>query len=157
TCAGPCTQGSLAVFGRNRQALSNQSSTTTASAAESDAACHSTARSVQVSRPPSSCHRARGPTAGRYGGEAEHAQRTRKNAELRRKAGMRVGTGLVALHTRVSRTIRRQFMNRKFLAVIIGVCFIIGLAGCAGMSPTSKGALGGAATGAGVGALVGDT
>lgn len=47
-------------------------------------------------------------------------------------------------------------MVRKYLALLMVCGLIVTLAGCAGMSPTAKGALGGAAAGAGIGALAGD-
>lgn len=47
-------------------------------------------------------------------------------------------------------------MYRTLIGVIVSLSFVLALTGCAGMSPTAKGALGGAAAGAGVGALVGD-
>jgi osmotically inducible lipoprotein OsmB len=48
-------------------------------------------------------------------------------------------------------------MKRKFLAVAICVLFIMPLllAGCAGMTPTQKGAVGGAGVGAVAGGLAG--
>lgn len=47
-------------------------------------------------------------------------------------------------------------MKRIFASTLVAGMALTGFTGCAGMSPTAKGAIGGAAVGAGVGALAGD-